>query len=124
MKKSIAALAVAFCAGVTNGLVGTGGGVVLVLGLTPLLPIGSRKEIFRLVPFIIFALSAVSATVYALRGQLPLGAAAPFLIPAAVGGFIGAWLLRFLRMEWLQLLFSVLLLFSGGRLLLQIVGGA
>ena len=113
MKKKNAKIgyfAVAACAGVINGLLGTGGGVPLYFFL-------SRRDADKR------AYATASAGVLLLSLQtlfLYRGSGTDFfdvspLLPllAVMGGVLGALLLRRINERLLRWLFSILLLFSG-----------
>ena len=128
MKKSglknilpIAALGLA--AGVVNGFLGTGGGVVIILTLGYLRTLaqkkkespitGSSKQDCSVALASILPMSAVSLFSYNISGSLKIGEAAKFVIPAAIGGLIGAFLLKRISPTWLKRVFAVLMAVSG-----------
>lgn len=104
-------------AGLLNGLLGAGGGVVLV----PLLLRVHRlpeKKAFATSLAIILPLTAVSALVYGLRGRLCWQAALPYGLGGIAGGFLaGKWLER-LPTLWLRRGFGLLLMLAGARAVL------
>ncbi len=108
-----------FLAGMVNGLLGAGGGIILVFMLSYLLkgrPDG-QKESFALSCTAVLSFSAVSAITYRLRGTFLLKDAAPYLAPALLGGVLGAMLLQRIQIEWLKNLFAVLLIYGGIRMM-------
>lgn len=103
-------------AGLLNGLLGAGGGILMVnllsrLGLEP-----RRAHATSL--GVMLPLTLVSLLVYGLRGALPWQLALGLLVPALAGSWAGAALLPRLPVGWLKLGFSALALYSAGRFLL------
>jgi uncharacterized membrane protein YfcA len=105
--------ACAFVAGGLNGLLGTGGGMVLVFTLGALLGEERGKEVFVLSSFGILVFSLVSALTYGAGGQAEPAALPRFALPAAAGGVLGALLLDKLKLVWVKRLFALILLYSG-----------
>lgn len=106
----------AFLAGGLNGLLGTGGGMVLVFALGALLGRERGKEVFAISSFGILVFSLVSAMTYTSGGSLTGVALPRFALPAAGGGIIGALLLDKLKLFWLKKIFAVLLLYAGAKM--------
>jgi len=102
-------------AGVVNGLIGTGGGIILVLTLSKSMK--NTKDVFATVIAAILPMSAVSAVSYAVGGNVSIGETAVYIIPAIIGGVIGAVLLDKIGVKWLKILFSGLVIYSGIRML-------
>ena len=115
MKKSIKMhIPAALAAGLLNGLLGTGGGVPLYFSLSRT---QSDKRAYATSSVGILLLSL--QTVFLYRGNaVSLLSVSPFLLFAAIlGGATGALLLGRLKTDLLRLLFSALLILSGGYLL-------
>ena len=102
-----------FLAGGLNGLLGTGGGMVLVVVLGALLGSERGKEVFVLSSFGILVFSLVSAAMYGTGGSVDAAALPRFALPAAAGGVVGALLLDKLKLFWVKKLFAVILIYSG-----------
>ncbi len=113
-------LALSFLAGVTNGLLGAGGGIILIFMLTHYLARRNENEkyAYALSCIAVFCFSGVSAAVYAFRGNLSFSAASPYLLPALFGGIAGALILRRISPIFLKKLFALLLVYGGVRMLL------
>lgn len=107
----------AFLAGVLNGLLGTGGGMILLFVLGMLLSGDRAKEAFVISSIGVLTFSAVSAVFYGQGGSLDAAALPRFALPAAVGGIAGALLLDKISTFWLKKLFAALMLYSGLKLL-------
>ena len=115
MKKNVKRhIPAALFAGLLNGLLGTGGGVPLYFSL-------SRTEADKNA----YATSSVGILLLSLQtvllyrgGAVSFATVSPFLLFAAIGGgVLGAALLGRIKTRLLKLIFSLLLLFSGGYLL-------
>jgi len=110
-----------FLAGVANGLLGAGGGVIIIFALTRLLSGENldKRDIFANALCVIFVLSLVSFVIYAIRGSVDLAGFAPYAIPAVVGGLIGGLLLGKLSTTLLHRVFAALLVYSGIMLMVR-----
>ena len=111
-----------FAAGIINGLLGCGGGIITVLALTSLLPEAKdaaerTRRIFATTVVVVLPMSAASALVYGRYGLLSLSDMLPVMIPAAVGGALGGFLLDRINTQVLKKLFAVLMVYSGVRLI-------
>lgn len=116
-KLNIRALAAGAAAGLTNGLFGGGGGSVLVPLLTRLCGLDQRRA-FATSVAVILPLCALSAALYLWRGGLDLGAALPYLLGGALGGWAGGKWFRGVKLPWLKRAFGLLLIYGGARSLL------
>lgn len=102
-------------AGLVNGLLGAGGGILIVFGLTPLLAHDKegRRDVFANALAVMFPVSIVSMINYASAGRFSLDGFALYLIPCVIGGFIGALLLGRLKISLLQKAFALIVIWSG-----------
>ena len=105
-----------FIAGLINAVFGTGAGMIYIIALSRL-GAGRDSRIFATSSLAVLVLSAVSATAYAVRGQLPLTNALTMCIFGAIGGAIGALLLGKINPKLLRLLLAVLLIIGGVRMI-------
>ncbi|MCQ2432525.1 MAG: TSUP family transporter [Clostridia bacterium] len=116
----------AFAAGFTNGLLGTGGGILLLYLLksgvsrrthrTP--PAG--KDAYAAVILCVLPLSVLSFLYYQDGGmfeKVPGDMLIPCLCGAVPGGILGALLLDRIRVTTAEYLFAALVLFAGFRML-------
>lgn len=113
-KKLISALA-GLAAGVVNGLLGAGGGMVLV----PILSCHSdfeEKEIFSSSIVIIFPICLVSLMASS-GGKLPWAVAFPYLLGAIPGGVLAGIFGRRIPVKWLHRILGILILYGGFRYL-------
>ena len=104
-------------AGLLNGFFGTGGGMVLVITLSHLLPKDRRKEAFVYSSVGVFGFCLVSLFLYNARGLLPNAALSNYALAALVGGAVGAFLFGRLGTRLLRKIFAVLLLYSGLKMM-------
>ena len=108
----------AFCAGIVNGLLGTGGGIPLLFLLRRHT---AAQDAFASALCCILPLSILSAWLYVQNGTFPVSALLssdifPYLLGAIFGGILGAVLLDRLKLSVVQMIFAALLLFSGWRM--------
>lgn len=109
------AILLGFGAGLINGLLGAGGGILLVKGAQRILPREYRegRDVFVNALCVMLPLSAVSAIAYVLRGSVHGLDFAPFILPALIGGIGGGLLLSIIDTGLLRLIFSALVVWSG-----------
>ena len=113
MKKYYKYIVVIF-AGVVNGLLGTGGGTLLMPFLYKYL--NNEKDAHRAVVMFILPLSIVSVSAYTVQPKSYL--TIPVCMGAAVGGFVGYKLSKKVSIILLKLIFGLIIIFSGVRILL------
>jgi len=104
-------------AGVINGLIGTGGGMVLV----PLLAGFSELEEDQVFPAsvsIIMPICIISLAVSGFQnGGLPFSAALPYLIGSFAGGILAGFSDTKIPVKWLHRGLGILILWGGVRYL-------
>lgn len=110
-------MAASLCAGFLNGLLGTGGGMILLFALGRCLPEGEQKESFVISSFGVLVFSLVSIAFYGQGGAFPAGELPRFALPAVLGGVLGAVLIRYVPTAFLRKLFGALLLFGGLKMI-------
>lgn len=103
-------------AGLINGIVGVGGGIVLVWIFSHVIKTNA-KDAFAQSLLTMIPMSLVSCAVYLRAGELSLAAAWPYLIPAALGGALGAWITDRLNPKILKIIFGLLVVYSGLRMI-------
>ena len=111
----------AIIAGILNGLLGAGGGIVIVFALSLACSdrIRSTKDIFANALCIMLPISFVSCIIYAARGNLDLSGISHYALPAILGGAAGAFLLDRISTTALKKLFSGLVVYSGVMLMIK-----
>ena len=103
-------------AGVINGLLGAGSGVLIAYALGAVSPAlrSDSRTLFANATAIILPISLVSAVSYYLTGALsPATELAGYLLPGLLGGLIGAWLLGRLPEKVIRRIFGSVVLVSG-----------
>lgn len=101
--------------GAVNGFFGGGGGIVSVAILKKC-GLEAKKAHAAAVACVL-PLCVVSGAVYFLRGQIELREVLPYIPGGLVGAFLGTKLLKKLKSCWTELIFAVLLIFMGVRML-------
>ena len=99
--------------GLLNGLLGSGGGMILVPLLEKLNVTGKSSHATSLA--VIVPLSAVSAFLYWRQGWLEMETALPLLLPGLAGGILGGFFMGKIPLGWLKGIFGLLLLWGGVR---------
>jgi uncharacterized membrane protein YfcA len=107
-------------AGVLNGLIGIGGGIVIVPGLivhrraSPQVAVGTSLAA-------VVVLSSIAFLLHASFTGIEIGPWSLALVIASgiVGAQIGAWMLKRMTVRWLLLMFSLFILIMSARLLAQ-----
>ena len=102
--------------GFVNGFFGGGGGVICVPLLEGVLNLPS-KYAHATALTIIFPLSLVSSGVYLLTGSMAFGQFLPVCTGVVVGGVLGAVILKVLPEKAIKILFAILMLVGGIRLI-------
>ena len=104
-------------AGIANGLLGAGGGMVLI-PLLRLFRLIDDRELFATAIAVMLPISLISFGVYALQGQVDFLQALPYCIGGFAGGLLGGLLYKKIPTLWLHRLLGLLILWGGVRLLL------
>jgi uncharacterized membrane protein YfcA len=108
-----------FLAGGMNGFLGTGAGIVLVY-LLSYLNRGKRetKDNFAMAVVLVLPMSAVSLYFYVKGGNVDYELIRISVLPAILGGILGAYLMDKIDKRWLSLIFAALVIYSGFRMVL------
>jgi uncharacterized membrane protein YfcA len=107
-----------FLAGGLNGFIGTGGGILFVF-LLSLLTKNDKRDSFAITLCATVPISLVGLFAYYRAGAIDSYALPYISIPASLGGFLGAFLVDKLKVKWLNLLFSILIIYSGVNMILR-----
>lgn len=100
--------------GLANGLLGAGGGIVMTFVLEKALEDEiERRDIFANVIAATLPISLLSTAIYAGKGNISTERFSVFVIPAIVGGLVGAFLLSRISTVWLKRIFALLVIWSG-----------
>jgi uncharacterized membrane protein YfcA len=120
-----------FASGTVNGLLGAAGGVLLALTLphlpipswlgdhnSTLSPVSDRRDLLATVLAVMLPVSAVSAFLYWQRGMgTDPSLLWASLIPAMLGGLVGAMLLDRIPREAMRKIFALVVVVAGLRML-------
>ena len=120
IKNILMIIGIGFFAGIINGLLGAGGGILITYFLTYLLKNEEteKNDIFAHALLTMLPVSAVSFVVYIIRGYVSLDVSLAYLIaPAILGGVSGAYLLKKINFKIVKLLFTALVIYSGFAML-------
>ena len=104
-------------AGIINGLLGSGGGMIAVPALEKSGVKANRAHATSVA--VMLPLSAVSALFYVWREGVGLSDALPYIPGGIIGALLGVVLLRRVKPTLLRRLFGGVAVYSGVRLLLR-----
>ena len=102
-------------AGVLNGFLGSGGGIILIFIMNVLLPNEDPRDTFATAVISILPMSAVSAYFYFRNGEIAVPEYSTYYASALIGGIIGAILLNKISTKLLKTIFAVLMIWAGFR---------
>ena len=108
----------AFLGGGLNGFLGTGGGIIFVLGLS-LLTNNEKKDNYITTLIAIIPISIVGSFAYFSQGSVDFSLLKDAYLPALLGGVAGAFLVDKINVKLLSLLFSGLVIYSGVTMLVR-----
>ena len=108
-------------AGTVNGLLGTGGGIILVFLLAYLLKgqNADSRDVYANVIAVVLPLSAVSLILYLVRGMVESVGFGIYIFPAIIGGVLGGLLLQRINTTLLKKAFAILVIYSGISMILK-----
>lgn len=112
VNKTLKYLLIGAISGFVSGFFGAGGGVVLIFALSILLK-NDKKKVFAQTALITASFAFVSAVIYQMKGNLPFEAAFRYVLPAAIGGGIGAYLLAKLKLNFIKRIFALTVMLGG-----------
>ena len=112
-------------AGVVNGFLGSGGGIIIILSLVLLrkykkIPPGEASNDFPTAIAAILPMSLVSLARYAEGGHVGVRFALILALPAALGGLIGALLLDKIKLDLVRKIFAALIVISGVIMIVKV----
>ena len=112
---------IGFLAGISNGLMGAGGGIIIVYGMNYALgeSLSDKKDVFANALCVMLPISAVSCVCYAIRGNLPIDGLGLYSIPAILGGITGGILLGKIATGALKKIFAAIVIYSGILLVIR-----
>ena len=106
-------------AGMLNGFLGSGGGIIIVFVMGLLLPQRDPKDIFATAVLSVLPMSIVSTCFYYRGGGISITDYAPYYASALFGGVLGAVLLDKIPTALIKAVFAVLMLWAGFRAMLS-----
>lgn len=108
-------IACGVAAGMINGLLGAGGGIILVFAISYFCKntLPDRRDVFANALVVTLTLTLLSTLQYIRSGNAPPSDLSRFVLPAAVGGIAGGLLMRRISSDSLGKLFAILLVVSG-----------
>ncbi len=118
IKKKNFSIALSGClAGFINGLLGTGGGIIIV----PLLDRQGlqKKESHATSIAVILPLSVISTAFYLGRGSVSFNDVLPYLPGGVIGAVIGTFLMTKIKAPLLRKIFAALIIVAGIRLVFR-----
>ena len=118
--KNIILSLVSSAAGFCNALLGAGGGILLSLTLTKLCSneFEDRRDVYINSQASMIPGCALSCAIYSLNGRLDTTGFSIYAIPAVIGGIVGSLLLSRIKSFWIGLIFAVLVIWSGIKMIL------
>ncbi len=111
-KEIIIYIVIGFIAGLINGILGSGGGIILVLGYEFLLK-KSAKNSQATSMLIIFPISIVTIIIYSKSINIDINLLVYILLGTLVGCIIGSKLLFRLKNKYVHIIFGTMLIVSG-----------
>lgn len=105
-----------FIAGIINGLLGAGGGMIIVPTLNKS-GVETKKSHATSVA-IILSICLVSSFFYLKSGTVTIQDVYPYVIWGVIGSIIGAYLLTKIKDVWLHRIFGALMLWAAYRMLI------
>lgn len=104
-------------AGILNGLLGAGGGLLIV----PILEKYDleQRSIHATSVCIILPICILSTIIYLIKGQVTFNDALPYLPFSIIGSIIGSFILSKINQNFLRKLFGIFMLWAAIQLLLK-----
>lgn len=120
-KQVPAGMGISVGAGVLSGMLGVGGGVVMVPVMNQLMGIPVKAAVGTSA-FMVGITSVATASVFYANGKIDPEVVVPAVLGVFIGGQVGARLTKKLKAQRLSLLFAIVLLYLGVRMVLQGMG--
>ena len=107
-----------FIAGGINGFIGTGGGILFIILLSCLTK-NDKKDNFAITLCATVPISIVALFAYYRAGAIDSQILPYISIPTTIGGVLGAILIDKLKPKWLNIIFAILIIYSGFNMILR-----
>ena len=108
-------LGIGGAAGILNGLLGTGGGLLIILALGAVFPEHDAKDDFVTAMAAMLPLSLLNA----IKGSSFAVGNALYLIPAAIGGIVGAVIAGKLKSQSLRIILAAISAVAGINMIVR-----
>ena len=105
-----------FVAGGINGFLGTGGGIVFVLMLS-FLTKNESKDNYATSLCATFIISSISIIPYIKNSCVDFSIIEQVALPAILGGIVGALVVDKIKVKYLNMIFALLIIYSGFSLI-------
>ncbi len=106
---------VGLLAGLCNGLLGSGGGMILYFALSRM-HYRTAKDRFVMNIAVVSVITTLSSLNYLARGIVSFSDLTPYVLPGITGGAAGAYLTRRLRAQTVKIVFAILTIWAGSRM--------
>lgn len=108
-----------FLAGGLNGFVGTGGGIIFVYMLG-FLTDNEKKDSFATSLCATIPISVIALFNYFKSGNVDTELCRSIILPCALGGVLGAFLVDKIKTKYLNGIFAALVIYSGVKMILKV----
>lgn len=115
-------IAAGLAAGAVNGLLGAGGGIIIVFALAAYNKSHSKSSVrdnFATTVASVLPMSIISAGSYISTLDANTEGVAIFLLPAVLGGIVGAFLTDRINIDILKLIFAALTVVAGINMIIK-----
>ena len=111
-------------AGIINGLIGTGGGIILYFALKLQAKLNKNnddaiKDIMANIIAVVVPMSIVSSVAYMIRDEIKYAELVPYLSAAVAGGLVGALLLNKIKPKIIRKIFALMIIYAGVQMMFK-----
>ncbi len=107
-----------FVAGGINGFLGTGGGIIFIFMLS-FLTNNETRDNYATSLCATVIISAFGLISYTINGKVDFSMISVVWLPAIIGGGLGALFVDRIKIKWLNLIFALLIIYSGFRMVFK-----
>ncbi len=120
VSKSAIIILTAFAAGICNGFLGAGGGIIIVSVLLTMFAdcFEDKRDIYANAQAVMLPVSAVSFLIYCIMGTVNIENIGAFVLPAVAGGVIGGLMLSRFKSRTVTKIFAIIVIVSGFRMIM------